>query len=65
MLLTTVNLALCVSEERLKRTEMVRSAQDLLNNYHDGKKIKDDFWNLWTCTPDFIFDSADLIKEEN
>lgn len=44
---------------------MMRSAQDLLNNYHDGKKIKDDCWNLWTCTPDFIFDSADLIKEEN
>lgn len=35
MLLTAVNLALCVREERLRRTEMVRSAQDLLNNCDD------------------------------
>lgn len=31
-LLTAVNLALCAREERLRRTEMVRSAQDLLSN---------------------------------
>ena len=35
-LLTAVNLALCAREERLRRTEMVRSAQDLLSNC-DGK----------------------------
>lgn len=37
LLLTVVNLALCAREERLRRTEMVRSAQDLLSNC-DGKK---------------------------
>ena len=36
-LLTAVNLALCAREERLRRTEMVRSAQDLLSNC-DGKE---------------------------
>ena len=36
-LLTAVNLALCTREERLRRTEMVRSVQDLLSNC-DGKE---------------------------
>ena len=36
-LLTAVNLALCAREERLRRTEMVRSVQDLLSNC-DGKE---------------------------
>ena len=44
LLLTVVNLALCVREERLRRTEMVRSAQDLLSNC-DGKEqaVVEDF----------------------
>ncbi|XP_078346969.1 transmembrane protein 94-like isoform X3 [Oculina patagonica] len=32
LLLTAVNLALCAREERLRRTEMFRSAQELLSN---------------------------------
>ena len=48
VLLMAVNLALCVREEKLKRTEMVRSVQDLLNNY-DGEKrriclVRDFYW---------------------
>lgn len=44
-LLTAVNLALCAREERLRRTEMVRSAQDLLSNC-DGKEqaLVEDFY---------------------
>lgn len=37
LLLTVVNLALCAREERLRRTEMVRSAQELLSNC-DGEE---------------------------
>lgn len=37
LMLTAGNLALCVREERLRRTEMVRSVKDQLSN-HDGKK---------------------------
>ncbi|XP_015768236.1 PREDICTED: uncharacterized protein LOC107346893 [Acropora digitifera] len=37
LMLTAVNLALCVREERLRRTEMVRSVKDQLSN-QDGKK---------------------------
>ena len=37
LLLTVVNLALCAREERLRRTEMIRSAQDLLSNC-DGEE---------------------------
>ncbi|XP_027057487.1 transmembrane protein 94-like isoform X1 [Pocillopora damicornis] len=32
LLLTAVNLILCVREERLRRTEMIRSTQELLNS---------------------------------
>ena len=43
LMLTAVNLALCVREERLRKTEMVRSVQNQLNNY-DGKQLY--CWNF-------------------
>ena len=45
LLLTVVNLALCAREERLRRTEMVRSAQDLLSNCDGEQKSHVEYFN--------------------
>lgn len=50
LMLTAVNLALCVREERLRKTEMVRSVQNQLNNYDDGWSwVPSDYVD--PCTP--------------